>query len=168
MVHCLQAVKYLFKYVTKGQDRTLYRIEDMDEVSKYKNGRYLSDMEAAWHILGLELDWHILPVMRLPLHLKDEEMVTVPEDGNFQEAMAGPRKPTKQTAYFKFQQENPNYRNIRYVDINEFCTWDDKKNEWKIRKRGHVDEENRVTKICLLYTSPSPRDLSTSRMPSCA
>ena len=27
---------------------------------------------------------------------------------------------------------------------------------------------NKVKKICLLYTSPSPRDLSTSRMPSSA
>ena len=25
-----------------------------------------------------------------------------------------------------------------------------------------------ITRICLLYTSPSPRDLSTSRMPSSA
>ena len=25
-----------------------------------------------------------------------------------------------------------------------------------------------ITKVCLLYTSPSPRDLSTSRMPSSA
>ena len=28
--------------------------------------------------------------------------------------------------------------------------------------------ENALYKICLLYTSPSPRDLSTSRMPSSA
>ena len=34
----------------------------------------------------------------------------------------------------------------------------------------HVDHENDMDyiKICLLYTSPSPRDLSTSRMPSSA
>ena len=31
--------------------------------------------------------------------------------------------------------------------------------------REHIVE---VTKTCLLYTSPSPRDLSTSRMPSSA
>ena len=31
-----------------------------------------------------------------------------------------------------------------------------------------VDEELLLAKICLLYTSPSPRDLSTSRMPSSA
>ena len=30
------------------------------------------------------------------------------------------------------------------------------------------DIEDEVTQICLLYTSPSPRDLSTSRMPSSA
>ena len=29
-------------------------------------------------------------------------------------------------------------------------------------------QEIKVSKICLLYTSPSPRDLSTSRMPSSA
>ena len=41
----------------------------------------------------------------------------------------------------------------------------------------HIDEKDRyvginsmeyVNSICLLYTSPSPRDLSTSRMPSSA
>ena len=33
--------------------------------------------------------------------------------------------------------------------------------------QGNV-ETDRVANICLLYTSPSPRDLSTSRMPSSA
>ena len=32
----------------------------------------------------------------------------------------------------------------------------------------HIDALKRVVDICLLYTSPSPRDLSTSRMPSSA
>jgi len=31
-----------------------------------------------------------------------------------------------------------------------------------------VDPESRMSYRCLLYTSPSPRDLSTSRMPSSA
>ena len=34
-------------------------------------------------------------------------------------------------------------------------------------QRG-VSDENTIVFICLLYTSPSPRDLSTSRMPSSA
>ena len=35
-----------------------------------------------------------------------------------------------------------------------------------LRKVGAID--NLLPKDCLLYTSPSPRDLSTSRMPSSA
>ena len=31
-----------------------------------------------------------------------------------------------------------------------------------------LEERYNSTKLCLLYTSPSPRDLSTSRMPSSA
>ena len=33
---------------------------------------------------------------------------------------------------------------------------------------GLADNINQIEKVCLLYTSPSPRDLSTSRMPSSA
>ena len=41
----------------------------------------------------------------------------------------------------------------------------------KIAKTGIIKKQNasrNVSRICLLYTSPSPRDLSTSRMPSSA
>ena len=40
----------------------------------------------------------------------------------------------------------------------------------KLAKAKTKDEENDISKAesCLLYTSPSPRDLSTSRMPSSA
>ena len=36
------------------------------------------------------------------------------------------------------------------------------------RNSSPVRLHNRCAKTCLLYTSPSPRDLSTSRMPSSA
>ena len=38
------------------------------------------------------------------------------------------------------------------------------------QKLGHLYEDSLATLLesCLLYTSPSPRDLSTSRMPSSA
>ena len=40
---------------------------------------------------------------------------------------------------------------------------------WFIESRGAADSpNNRFLIACLLYTSPSPRDLSTSRMPSSA
>ena len=38
----------------------------------------------------------------------------------------------------------------------------------EIRRIDLSDFARRKTEVCLLYTSPSPRDLSTSRMPSSA
>ena len=35
-------------------------------------------------------------------------------------------------------------------------------------KQKPKSSANQLLKLCLLYTSPSPRDLSTSRMPSSA
>ena len=44
-----------------------------------------------------------------------------------------------------------------------------KKNlSFKEELAGHVSNSFEITDTCLLYTSPSPRDLSTSRMPSSA
>jgi len=40
-----------------------------------------------------------------------------------------------------------------------FTQWED---------RARLSQSERLARICLLYTSPSPRDLSTSRMPSSA
>ena len=38
----------------------------------------------------------------------------------------------------------------------------------EVRSSGSLDIPKIVKNTCLLYTSPSPRDLSTSRMPSSA
>ena len=39
----------------------------------------------------------------------------------------------------------------------------------RVRDEGETEEHLKFqSKLCLLYTSPSPRDLSTSRMPSSA
>ena len=66
---------------------------------------------------------------------------------------------------------NTNPANGQFVMYaNVFKMIDDKKhygtiNYYKVNRgwRDMVDDD-----VCLLYTSPSPRDLSTSRMPSSA
>ena len=44
---------------------------------------------------------------------------------------------------------------------------DDKVDQLKVRL-GKLEKIRELGTDCLLYTSPSPRDLSTSRMPSSA
>ena len=53
----------------------------------------------------------------------------------------------------------PNYEAIIYEDRK--YTWNE------VYKRA-VKFASALSKICLLYTSPSPRDISGSRMPSSA
>ena len=48
--------------------------------------------------------------------------------------------------------------------INLVCI----KNKWSFRTSPKLSNLMSQEKTCLLYTSPSPRDLSTSRMPSSA
>ena len=56
--------------------------------------------------------------------------------------------------------------------MNKLDNWIDrlKDNSFWIDYCKKIDQpsSNKLNNICLLYTSPSPRDLSTSRMPSSA
>ena len=52
--------------------------------------------------------------------------------------------------------------NPDYVSHGEGCRVTD------IDGKTRIDFANNMASFCLLYTSPSPRDLSTSRMPSSA
>ena len=60
-----------------------------------------------------------------------------------------------------------NYKVIRGIKPNKFEIW---VNGNMVNQSSHAREYQLMLEnnICLLYTSPSPRDLSTSRMPSSA
>ena len=49
-----------------------------------------------------------------------------------------------------------------------YYTGDSKWSEALSERKSYISESAAQAQICLLYTSPSPRDLSTSRMPSSA
>ena len=72
------------------------------------------------------------------------------------------------TVAAKFKEKHPIYG--KFVSKTKKYHAHDEKNECNIGDTVHIMETRPLskTKSCLLYTSPSPRDLSTSRMPSSA
>ena len=65
------------------------------------------------------------------------------------------------SAVFESQRDGRIYRSVNLQRSYR------KNDEWH-RMTIYLDHEQIPFMICLLYTSPSPRDLSTSRMPSSA
>ena len=76
VVHSDQAVKYLYKYITKGQGRVLMEIRTEnknDEISRYVNALYISASEAFWRLYGFEIHSKHTAVEKLPCHLQDNK-----------------------------------------------------------------------------------------------
>ena len=58
--------------------------------------------------------------------------------------------------------------NLSEQELAELKDSIDEAIESKKYKKSYANTNTKGIAICLLYTSPSPRDLSTSRMPSSA
>ncbi|KAI9092213.1 hypothetical protein K1719_027713 [Acacia pycnantha] len=77
-----RAIKYLFKYISKGNDRVIAGIynnndnpgsqQSFDEISHYLNCRYVSSCEASWIIFGFDIHHRHPPVERLSFHLPQQ------------------------------------------------------------------------------------------------
>ena len=95
----------------------------------------------------------------MPVHLKDMQMVAVDGDeGNFREVRNAENAPeTKLTAYFKRDLEL--YGDIKYDDMPEYFTWNDKDKVWRPRRRGKVEDEGRIIQLKVARIAPvSPRN----------
>ena len=57
-------------------------------------------------------------------------------------------------------------RCLKEISSNEDC--EREIHVLRLEREMHVEAISAIDNACLLYTSPSPRDLSTSRMPSSA
>jgi len=144
IVHSVQAVKYLYKYVTKGQDRILMAVQEeqcADEITNYQNARYISASEAFWRLYGFEIHRKHPSVEKLPCHLPGQQTVLF-QPGDAQHVAERGPPTTKLTAYFDKNQEDPEARNILYSDFPRYFTWNTQNRKWQRRKRGATNPDN--------------------------
>jgi hypothetical protein len=123
------------KYITKGQDRSVFSLNETNEVERYANARNVSASEAYWRIYGFELHHRSPAVMKLQCHLENEQ-IEVYEEGDAENVLErGPRKTTL-TEYFERNKIDPKAREILYPDFPEHYTWNKTGKFWKERARG--------------------------------
>ncbi|GLB44068.1 putative helitron helicase-like domain at N-terminus [Lyophyllum shimeji] len=136
----IKAVKYIYKYVYKGHDRVSMQFGTVgNEVRQYLDARYVSACESLWHIFQYPLHGQAPNVVRLQVHLPDEQFVTWRQDG--QESMPevvlqGGRQDSTLTAYFKANVKYPNVAStVLYQNFPSQFVFS-RQREWKPRQRG--------------------------------
>ena len=100
VVYSVSAVKYLYKYVTKGHDRVMMGVQDVnDEITNFVNARYVSASEAFWRLYGFEIHRKYPPVEKLPCHLENQQTIVFEPD-QLQRIQVDEPVDTKLTAFF--------------------------------------------------------------------
>uniref|UniRef100_K3Z0C7 ATP-dependent DNA helicase n=1 Tax=Setaria italica TaxID=4555 RepID=K3Z0C7_SETIT len=130
----IKSVKYLFKYIYKGHDRASVAVREagkkdkgnVDEITQYREARWVTPPEAMWRIYGFDLSKNHPPVQQLQLHLPDMHMVVKRPGAD--ESML--------TVYFEYNRLHEEARGILYRDFPEHYTWESNGKFWKPRKNA--------------------------------
>ncbi|XP_057746277.1 uncharacterized protein LOC130965536 [Arachis stenosperma] len=144
-----RSIKYLFKYVNKGNDRvttSFYRsasgdaeADDIDEVSMYYDCRYISPCEAAWRSFGYNVHYRDPSVVELGFHLPDEQNVIFEYDDNLAEvAKEASVKESMFLDWFDANKEYAEARTLKYAELPTKFVWKATERVWALRKSHSV------------------------------
>jgi hypothetical protein len=100
------------------------------------DSRYVSAPEAAWRLFGFHMHEQSHTIVRLQVHLPDEQNVYFTEDNMATAAQAAAQKHTNLTAWFVLNQEDETANEILYSDIPQHYVYNNKQGKWTPRQRG--------------------------------
>ena len=155
----ITAVKYIYKSVYKGCDRAVISIgvhetqptvpTPWNEIKEYKQGRYFGASEASWRLLKFPIHEEFPSVVRLVVHLPEQQQVLFDDNGNIMEVL-DKAEHTKLTRWFEFNsKKKEEYHNTLqtnqdaqphvclstlYHNFPRIASWI-KTKKWKERKR---------------------------------
>ncbi|OAV99820.1 hypothetical protein PTTG_25306 [Puccinia triticina 1-1 BBBD Race 1] len=150
------AIKYLYKYITKGHDRLTMLVDDGDEVKSFLEGRYISAPEACWRLFQFPLSGRSPSVTRLNIHDADEQLVYFTgREGAEGQINSGKANQTSLTQWFTLNTEDSigadgrHARTLLYKEIPGYFSWSKSKQEWLPRKTK-VDVVGRIFSVSYL------------------
>ncbi|CAN1317205.1 ATP-dependent DNA helicase PIF1 [Linum perenne] len=153
-------IKYLFKYVTKGPDRSSVVAinQPVDEISQYLDCRSISCYEACWRLFDFPIHERHPSVTRLCVHLPGHHRIAYPPDQPLRSILSRPNiEKTMLTQWFRLNQRYPPARQYTYVEIPNEFVWDSNNTDWVLRKRGFS-----IGRV--VYVHPSAGDIFYLRM----
>ncbi|KAI7943394.1 hypothetical protein MJO29_013238 [Puccinia striiformis f. sp. tritici] len=135
------AVKYLYKYITKGHDRASIEIKDADETKAFIDSRYISAPEAAWRLLKLPMSGRSPSVTRLLVHEEGEQMVYLKNSKDVvDKIMTEEPDNTTLTAFLELNRNDEigaggtRARTLLYEEVPRYFMWQGKTKKWTARK----------------------------------
>ena len=133
----IRAVKYLYKYLYKGNDKIIIKVNlhsatTKDEIETYLNCRYVSSTEACWRLLSFKIHEEKPAVENLDFNLPNQQTIYFNEIGNL-EQIALNTKLSKIHAWFLLNRNNVAARELTYLQLIKFYRWDQVNHIWKPR-----------------------------------
>ncbi|XP_044012567.1 uncharacterized protein LOC122855319 [Aphidius gifuensis] len=126
IVSSIKSVKYLYKYIYKGHDAAAVEVVDEtsdigelnhDEIRNYIETRYVGPVEACDRIMGRSLQKKSHSIMRLPVHLPNQQSVIISDEGTEDSIRTALEKTTMLIEYFALNQRDPVARQYTYAEI---------------------------------------------------
>jgi hypothetical protein len=136
----ISSVKYLYKYVYKGHDKAMVELKPggqhvvIDEIAQYLDCRYVSASESAWRIFGFDLHHQYPPVLRLAVHLENQQPVYF-KPSDTPQSVIQRQKLTTLEAWFELNRTDPDARTLKYFDLPTKYVWKQDLRRWKTRQR---------------------------------
>ncbi|KYN05845.1 ATP-dependent DNA helicase PIF1 [Cyphomyrmex costatus] len=131
IVSSIKSVKYLYKYIYKGHDVAAITLEpktndiiiDHDEIHNYIETRYVGPVEASWRILGKKLHDKSHVVIRLPIHLPNEQNITIENECYEDALITAEDRGTMLLDYFALNLREDEARKYLYIEIPRYYTF---------------------------------------------
>ena len=115
----------------------MIEVNKNDEIQTFKDSAYTSASQAEWELQGYVTSFQEPDVVKLPVHLENEQFVMFNEDDELKQVMEKSEK-TMLTEFFTLNKEDPEANRLIYNDVVRYYTFNKKDKKWVRRKRNTI------------------------------
>jgi hypothetical protein len=132
------SIKYLFKYINKGDDQATAVVEnDEIKIKSYLECTYISSHDSCWRLFQIEMHFRDPCVERLPFHLQNEQHVIFSDSADLTKIVRKERAGiTKFTQWMETNKQCEEARKLTYAEFPSKYVWNRGKTKWTKRKKG--------------------------------